>query len=330
MKFPSLEIPSHQHPVDWLIALDPAYAGTPLSNWDERYNDPFLTDFAKFVAKWADAYDSLADVVVLGAQWTCRQKSERFYSLKKLDRRSSFMGGLPWTCEKYPWPQKNGKWLSPLIQLNLSDLPLDHIADFPPILLQVWGYQLDQPEVREIPLSAIADQIPSHVIKPWQDEHVAYEYEVDRFDWGQPAPTDLSLYETLGQCVGEYVSIGGDWKFCLGNELENNIDWSDIISDWNDDPTMADILDAWQGDVGRLFELLSSAPQMRNMPDHLKGGGRFGGQMQARQTSYEEWLPDRNLLTPPDSGLSILAGGYLNILWLEDDGKIGFYAFTDR
>ncbi len=319
-----------QHPVDWLIASDPTYGDTAFSAWDGKYDDPFLTELAESIAKWPGVYDRLARALVLGAQWTCRQKSKSFFSLADLDRRKSFAGGLPWTCDKYPWPQENGRWLSPLVQVNLSELPLDPIATFPAILLQVWGNQIDMPVVREIPLSDIVNQVPDKVMKPWHDEHHCYEYKAVGFDWQKPAPTDLSAYETAGQRVGEYISVAGHWKFCLGLELGNWLDDPDVVADWYGDPAMSETVHKFESDQHRLFELERNAPQMNNMTGYWEGAGRFGGQMESYQSGYEESLPAKNLLTPKASGLSILGDGNLNILWLEKDGKIEFDAYSDR
>ena len=54
-----------QHPVDCLIASDPTYGDTALSKWDGKYDDPFLTELAKSVAKWPGIYDRFAVAPVL-------------------------------------------------------------------------------------------------------------------------------------------------------------------------------------------------------------------------------------------------------------------------
>lgn len=165
-----------------------------LSSWEGHEICSLLRELTTAAERWPDTFYDEAAALVRTAAWYAEERRQPFFSLRKLDRKSSFVGGFPWTSNRFPWPEdERGRPLSPLLQLNLAQLSLEQLGSLPDSLVQVWGNGF-QPVVREIPLDRIAKENPDWTLRGWQNELLYFEYGTGT-PGGGPAPTDLDDYE---------------------------------------------------------------------------------------------------------------------------------------
>ena len=228
----------------------------------------------------------------------------------KIDRQSTMSGEGLWICKKYPWPEgKNGR-LSPLIQINLKEIPAPHEAPFPATLLQVWGNETEC-QTREIPLSDIQRDNPSaEPLNRHNQEHVRWNGFVDRKSgrevighlWQMDQNPKMQFPHHWD--ADELLWQAGDWSRRFDEEREKFSDFGDIID--------------------------SLLLVLRDVSD----GGPMYGVCETRQTTYaEEMANGRNLcsLNSSDSGgLSILFDGQLNVSVAPCSGGWKFNSYTSR
>jgi hypothetical protein len=215
---PSVAIPRGVEPVDWLLSQKPEYANLPIAKWEGRYSCDILIKLAKLHALCPDVCNDplaiewgfsgrpgLTDYILKGAQWGLSPTQEPILSLKDVDRCGSMFGGFPWTCEAFPWPTGDGGHMSPLVQLNLRALCLEKIADFPDILIQVWGNGYD-PYLRAIPCSEISNRDPDTDYFEYRNDFLYFERVPD-------------LSQEIA-CVGQNLSADQPEFYVVGGHAE--------------------------------------------------------------------------------------------------------------
>lgn len=222
---PPVTIPVNIDPVDWLISQSPEYSQTAIARWPYRHRCDLLVKLAQFHARFPD-YNGvsninglgLVDYVLFGSGYAYSAHCTNMRLDQIKDRRASMLGGFPWTCSKYPWPFAKGIHpskkklaaeerqpgpLSPLIQLNLSELQLAHVGEFPKVIVQIWGDHIE-PLLRVIPLSSITGEIPDAEYYKHAQEHLSFEN-------AEPG------------IAGQFLKVGGDAWFEIPGDAFNDI-----------------------------------------------------------------------------------------------------------
>jgi uncharacterized protein YwqG len=64
-----------------------------------------------------------------------QRKTKPINKNKKIERMKSMISGFPVTTKFYPWPCDDEGPMAPVCQLNLADLDLDFIDEFPEMIL---------------------------------------------------------------------------------------------------------------------------------------------------------------------------------------------------
>jgi hypothetical protein len=275
---PSITIPEGTHPVDWLLSQKPEYADLPVARWDGRHMSEVLTKLAHLHAfspdycndPVASGYDpgdpGLTDYILKGAQWGLSAELEPILSLQDVDRRGSMLGAFPWTCEAYPWPNGVDGPMSPLVQLNLRDLDLSLIADFPDVLLQAWGHGYRE-YLRLIPLSEIDQRSPFPDYVQSKNEHY--------FETVGTNPDELGcLGMTVSAVAADFQVVGGNAANCLRDRSLSAPYWEVI-----DEET--------QGAIATLARALREAADRETEGRGDPQG--FGGWGSSPQAGYNYW-----------------------------------------
>lgn len=285
--------PFGQSEIDRLIqAL--GLADAPVATWAERHRCEFLSCLAAAYAEEPTMFASYADRVLRYANYWSPEIREPIKGMRVIDRRSSFVGGFPWTSKEHPWPfDALGKPLAPILQLNLATLdtgPLQARAD---VLFQVWVWGNDwQPFCRSIPIAELAGN-PDWSLEPWTRSNMYYRFEGFDDEEGWPTPTDLSWYD--GRVVGEYVRTAPEWSFSLGRDLDIDPDEIQLC-----EHVPPDVSARWE----ELQELSYEVPQLNrgSWAETDITSGFFGGQMFAQRGSYRDFPHHRVLYSPSEGG----------------------------
>lgn len=301
-------LPERTEGIDWLIKhLE--LTSRPIAQWEGRYDSLFLTRLAEACARYPGVFDGSADRHLRYSNYWSKETRYPLSTTDNLDRKGSFVGAFPWTSRDFPWPEnEEGEALSPVLQLNLKQMPLDKIGINAEALLQVWGDDYT-PIVRFIPLDAIEGAEPDTEMKAWSNDLLGYD-------------------SGTGCQIGEVVEIEGDWRFSISREIEIDPDWPE---DWDGDPAMADVLRELRGAWEELEKLASQEMQIS---DHA-ADGFFGGQMDGRQSSFYEFEDCITVYSPASlfmadgPGLVTLRDGTLSVM-LSADQSQSFFAYVDR
>jgi hypothetical protein len=281
--------------------------------------------------------DELVDRLFAASGWKQGERLTPIWDAANVNRTTSMVGGHPWTSSAHPWPrmtpegEDNPQWCSPLLQLNLRDLDLGFLAEFPPVLVQVWGNGI-YPIVRTIALADTDAQAPDLELRPWVNKHLRYdagsefgENEIGVPD--RPAPVDPGFYEITERLLGAYIRPSGPLEFSLMANMSDEVDWIISRISARADETKLDFL---QKIVAELSILENDG--MAGDEGVCGMQGQFGGQQFRLQGPHQS--ARRHLLYTPSCGdngpLFILWDGALWLFWTEQNGQFTFHAYADR
>lgn len=321
------------------------YANTPLVAAKDSITDPALESIAKLCVRFGDLLAPIRDFMMATSGYPLSEIRTPINDLGEADRKRSMVGTALWTCAKFQWPvSKSGAPLSPLLQINLRELHEDisSAADFPALIVQVWGDEIDS-IVRTIPLSEIDCSIPDTVVPKWVNEHLYYAVTEDA------EGTASDVEGTTGPVVyGEYINVGEPRSFTVCRDVYSfesiRYEIEEIIEDHSSSESSLShdalemvqyLSDCFEEAMGK-FEASYSFDETRS--------GCFFGDIKLRQSSYRDWFCDQDswhggdwkLLYSPSNkgenppGISILWDGQMALFWREKDGIFDFMAQADR
>ncbi len=305
---------------DWLITLDPAYAKSAIAAWEGRHDCELLKLTAELYALCPDfaldpaAFDildneySLLDYVMAAAAWAIEVVVVPFTDYASVDRKSSMIGGFPWTCERHPWPTGSSGALSPVYQLNLAQLDLSRIAEFPPVIVQAWGDGIDF-LTRVIPLADLEGVDPSR-------DPLAYENLYLFYDRGDTEQAGAIL--STGKAVFALPTEGLEYPVCATESgLYMDLEPGDFKSKINV------VIERFRD------EIFASE---RSLPKFVRSN-HFGGQHHPIQWFYEPSDQCRALFeygSATFKGLCIYADGSMQVSYSPADMWNGFQTHASR
>jgi hypothetical protein len=328
-----------------LASRSEAYKDTAIVRAKDQISDPALSDVAGLCVRFGDLLAPICDFMMATSGYPLSEILSPVYDLNGINRKRSMVGTALWTCEKFQWPvSKSGAPLSPLMQINLQELydDISGVADFPSLLVQVWGDQF-KPIVRTIPLSEIDISIPDMVVPDWENEHLHYAVRDD----ATGAARDVE------GCAGpfmyaEYISAGAPRNFTVCRSVYSFESIRYEIEEFieNDLSSKSDAYD----DALELVQYLSDCFEeaMERFEESYSfdetGSGYFFGDIKLRQSSYDGWFSDNEgwqgsgwkLLYSPCNkgenppGISIFWDGQMALFWRIKDGQFEFRAEADR
>ena len=295
--------------VDWLVE----FTGTqnaPIARWEQRHENPYLQKLANLVSRYPEPFFAIAQRILLYANWVSDEKREPILDFGATPRLGSFQGGFPWTCDSYPWPRnENGSPMSPVIQLNLDELPLGPLGALPPVLFQVWGAVL--PEGSQA--KEVSRAIPLNVIKGCNPSSALLE------------PNNPALgFERKGS-VGDLIMPVENWRFSLGQSY-----FAEMLDVFNKDDLPEELLE----DAGAIEEQVAELDSMIDENDFMNDdGGFFGGQLKSYYDREEGFaIGARCIYSPRNAlsafsdewdGLSTFDSGFLGVMQkIENDSII--------
>lgn len=217
---PSVRAPRGVSSADWLISLKPEFSQSKVALWGERHDSATLKLVSKLCAlcpeialsPWAffdkPSHDepSLLERIFRGADWTIELKTIPLTTISGIDRRASMLGGWPWTSEQYPWPLGEAGRMSPLLQLNLQQLELSLLEDFPPVIVQAWGNGVEF-FMRTIRIEDISNSDPDPVFSGHNQKSLYYDgAKVGRV--GELLATGKSVFHLCGHWLSGALSDG--------------------------------------------------------------------------------------------------------------------------
>ena len=328
-----------------LATRNSSYKDTAILSFKDQITDPAVRDIATLCVRFGDLLAPICDFMMATSSFPLNEIRMPIHDATEIDRTRSMVGTTLWVCEKFRWPHsKSGTPLSPLMQINLHELRphLSAEADFPALLVQVWGDSVD-PFVRTIPLSEIEGASPDASIPEWENEHLYYGVNAEAS--GSAKDIEASPEEVV-YC--EYIGVGGPLPFSVSRDMFNFETLRYEIECLAQQPTFAK-LEA-HSDIAELINYLSDSFEEAMVKFELNRGSRsydggyFFGDTKLRQSSYLGWYADtsdwhgggwKTLYQPycdGDSlpGLSIFWDGELALFWRIKDGEFEFRAEADR
>lgn len=280
--------------IDKLVLSKESYSKSPLGMFNGRYELKFLAALSVIRERFPNNCEEFCDYIFLTSQVSCgdlKKITAKSVRDKTLDRKSSMIGGFPWTDDKNPWPETNPgdskTALLPVAQLNLQEISRIIGIKFPSVLIQLWG----EDYFRTINID-----------------------EIDTPEWNYPeyAGNGYGSYETC-ELSGDIIIL--DQKIiscdtnCADNILSNN-----IITDYKYDDN-GDIIDEYQeidGDI-ELFETLHN--HVYEIENEIKGKIIFPNPKNYNDT-YSSYVRD---------GWRILAGSHhWSIYYRHNNGDFEF------
>ncbi|WP_312136414.1 hypothetical protein [Brevundimonas sp.] len=177
-----LEGKSMTYWVDRLVKSKDLYINSPLGQWDDRNKLKFLTALSIIREKFPQNCEEFCDYIFSTSQISFGDLvdiSSKSIQNKTLDRKSSMIGGLPWTDDKHPWPESydidnNKIALAPIGQVNLREVSAITGINFPDIIIQLWG----EDHIRHLEIEDLSCPewtTPEHIGNGYG---VYYEYEL--------------------------------------------------------------------------------------------------------------------------------------------------------
>jgi hypothetical protein len=305
---------------DWLVSMAPHLSEAPLALWPGRHKSRMVRRIAELYAFCpdivldaralegsVDGSASLVETLFRGSAWAIEALTRPFYNPGEVDRRSSFIGGIPWTCEAFPWPSGRSETaLSPLFQLNLAELDLALIAEFPPVLVQGWGDETNF-ITRVILLSEIAGRSPASHVPAWEQKHLGYL----RNDRGS---------------IGATLSTG---RSCFSVETGNIMG----LTEMGLDPRYEAALGARATRANHLVDRIHQAAlEEHGSCPEFAGSNHFGGQHHPRQWPYWPWEGSSALFEyhsfygwpEEEDGLNIFFDGSMQVSFSPSDLLKGY------
>lgn len=327
-----------------LTSQNDAYKHAAIMRSKDLIAEPALTDIAALCVRFGELLAPVCNFMMGTSDFPLLEVRTPFAHAADIDRLRSMVGTRLWTCPKFPWPvSKSGDFLSPLLQLNLEELHSDlrHQADFPSLLVQVWGDQTT-PVIRVIPLAEIASSSPDVSTQNWENAHLYYGVTADASgsaNDAQGAPEHILL--------GEFVEVGPARPFAVCRGIFNFETIRYEIERLSERPQFSD--PDVQADIAELIEYLSDEFELASAKfeaahqGHIDGTGFFFGDSLRHPGKYGSWFLDKadwhgggwKMLFQPwcdgDSmpGLYVLWDGQLALLWRFKDGKFEFRAWAD-
>lgn len=294
--------------IDWLIKFTNT-GSSPITQWEQRYDNPYLQKLSQSVAKYPKVFLPIARRILTFANWVSDERRETITDFDATPRLGSFQGGFPWTCDSFPWPRnEDGSPMSPVLQLNLAELPLCPLGKFPPILYQVWGaISPDGLRAKEV-----SRAIPLHVIAKCKPSSALF----------QPNNTVLG-FDREGS-VGDMITPDGAWRFSLGQSYFASM--SDVFD-------IRDLPDDYIQDANDIEEQVAALDVLIDEDYFLfLDGGFFGGQLKSYYDGSEGFeIAARSIYSPRNAmsdfsvqtdGLRTFNGGFLGIMRKIEDGSI--------
>lgn len=320
-----------------------ASEGLEVLNIKDKISDPTLTEIARICVRFGDIFAPVREFLLSTSGYRWADITTPLSNLDEVDRKKSMLGIALWTCDKFPWPcDKNNKPLSPLMQLNLAQHreQLKNKADFPEMIVQVWGDQIT-PFVRTIALSDIDHSSPEALSKAWENEHLFYGVSVDASGSNRDCNDQKTKFH-----FGEFIEFSSPMEFSVCRdvagraishvgfkieELSEEKEFSKKV----DKAIMSELID-YIYEISERFE-----GEFEGSSDN---SGYLFGDTKLRQTSYFDWFYDQDcwhgggwkLLYSPKNkgetlpGLSILWDGEMALFWRIKDGLFEFRAEADR
>lgn len=328
----NLVTPEEVAAVDWLIASNDEYGGSPLAKWDGRHGSKPLGQFAVLRRAFPDYLQKASDYLFAASTTAFEEEIQSIARSeiegRRINRRASMLGGFPWTDDNNPWPHSKRDdggitWAYPAIQLNLAELSSKLEIKLPSIILQIW----DGLEPIEIPL----DQI-DHKESDWN--YPNYHEIESAFGWDH---TDTDV-------VGGYVDVGRpsfqipslvwalDHEAAYRDEYESQ---SIEDKDWKDLPEWEELRKMPDSEIDRFDQLTDEAYNAYTdmdsethaffgIPERLDVSLRINLHKQGYRVLY-------NARSKALSGLNLWMDGYLSIYYRENsDGSFNFKLITGR
>lgn len=249
-----LQDKSIEYWVDRLVNSKKMYLKSALGNWPNRNKLNFLAALSVIRETFPRNGEEYCDYIFTTSQISCGECieiSEESVRNKKLDRKISMLGGMPWTDEKHPWPSSYHNdvaiALEPIAQVNLRDVSEATGINLPNIIVQLWG----EDYIRQIDIN-----------------------DLEHPDWTFPE----HIGNGYGYCQeyefsGKYISINElsvscdtlDADYILSNTILNDYvydDEGDIVNDWQN-------IDGNEEEFYKLYEIV------QKIKTEIKGGILF-------------------------------------------------------
>lgn len=308
-------IASETCPVEKLVRNSPELQNSPIASWVGRSRNRFLRAVAALhevcpeactrTDVWGqgmgDYYPGLLGFIGSVAAWRIEARTRPIRPGEVIDRRASMLGGAPWTCDLHPWPWGSAgrRPMSPLVQLNLAELDLSLLGRFPPVLVQVWGDEMDT-WTRTIPLESIDGHEPAPMDPGHGDRNLvspsAFLPEV-----GNPFLHYRGRRWRGGRLeqVGEYLSPGRASFDLLGGAIGDNLfQWSTELLE----PRSGRSAKALARAMARVE---AAATQLIRRSRRSATAIHFGGAHDPAQGTYEPWRESQRALLEVESTYSM-------------------------
>ncbi|MEJ6010464.1 hypothetical protein [Novosphingobium aquae] len=331
--------------LSFLAVQDDTYKGAAIIRAKDQIADPALSDIVTLCVRFGSLLAPVRNLMMATSGFALNEIRTPIHDDAEVDRKRSMVGTCLWVCDKFHWPlSKTGAPLSPLMQINLRELhsPLMAEADFPALLVQVWGDQIT-PVVRTIPLSEIEGSASDGSIPDWENEHLYYGVTEEA------SGSAKDIQASSGQILyGEYIGIGPADSFAVSRDIFSfeTVRYEIEILSENSQFSGQDA----QTDISELIDYLSdrfeAAMAKYEQSDRSVSDkdGYFFGDTKLRQSDYSSWFNDhgawhgggwKTLYQPCNKGdalpgLSIFWDGEMALFWRIKDGTFEFCAEADR
>lgn len=320
---PKQQKPDGISPADWLISLKPEYACSAIARWEGRHSSKLLKLVSDLYAvcpefvldnPWDHNFPTsepgLLDRLMAGATWAIELvKAAPIEGIAGLDRKASMIGGIPWTCSRYPWPTGDEGPMTPVIQLNMKQLELTLLHEFPEIIVQIWSYGVSDLYTRTIALDHLDGAKAMAEVKTNSNEYIFYDGSENGL-------------------IGEIISRGAE---CFHLISENTLEG---LWDWRLSERYSSMPPRRMADIERLIaEIGGEASRLDSMLPRFARRNHFGGWQSPIQTIYEPWQGKKALLEYKSDewcGLHVLFDGSMQITFDPKDPWAGYEAYASR
>lgn len=328
-----------------LASQDDSYKHAAIVGAKDQIADPALADVATLCVRFGNLLAPIRSFMMATSGYALNEIRTPIHQVEEIDRKRSMLGTCMWVCDKFCWPlSKTGAPLSPLMQLNLQELhtPLLSGADFPDVLVQVWGDKTT-PVVRTIPLSEIEHSSPERSVPNWENEHLYYGVTAEAT--GSAKDIQCKSRQVL---FGEYIGVGTVGPFTVSRDVFSFGKEIRQLETLLEDPLFAsaDSKTAIMEVTEYLNDFFESAmfKYEQSHESDCHAYGYFFGDTKLRQTFYRDWFDGEEewhgggwkpLYQPINNGeslpgLSIFWDGEITLFWRSKGGSFEFHAEADR